>query len=166
MASVSGLSRPHRLEARARAANAAWLTYHHRGRVHYTQGTRRWSGINQELNARRGQYPRHADCSSFAAWCLWNGLYVPFQVRDTVNGLRWKYGFTGTMLEHGKEVRHLDNVLRGDCVIYGSGAGKHTALIVGVHHATPMVISHGSEGGPFYLPYDYRSDVNCIRRYI
>ena len=29
-----------------------------------------------------------------------------------------------------------------------------------------MVISHGSEPGPFYLAYSYRPDVLSIRRYI
>jgi hypothetical protein len=29
-----------------------------------------------------------------------------------------------------------------------------------------MVISHGSEGGPYFLPYNYRSDIQSIRRYI
>jgi hypothetical protein len=29
---------------------------------------------------------------------------------------------------------------------------------------TPMVISHGSEPGPFYLAYHYRPDVLSIRR--
>jgi hypothetical protein len=166
MSSVSGLSKRHRLEARARAANAAWLAYNKRDRVHYTQGARRWDGINKDYNAKLGEYPKYADCSSFCTWCLWNGLYVPFKVRDTVNGAAWKAGFTGTMLEHGKEVVHLENVLRGDCVIYGGGVGKHTAIIVGVKNGRIMVISHGSEGGPFYLPHDYRSDVNCIRRFV
>jgi hypothetical protein len=166
MSSVSGLSKAHRLEARSRATAAAWLAYNKRRYVHYTQSASRWEGIDKKLNAKRGQYPKHADCSSLATWCLWNGLYLPFHVRDTVNGAKWKAGYTGTMLKHGKEVEHLENVLRGDCVIYGGGTGKHTAIIVGVKNGKPMVISHGSEGGPYYLAYDYRSDVNEIRRFI
>jgi hypothetical protein len=29
-----------------------------------------------------------------------------------------------------------------------------------------MVLSHGQEAGPLYLPYRYRSDILSIRRYI
>ncbi len=29
-----------------------------------------------------------------------------------------------------------------------------------------MVVSHGSQAGPFYLPFDYRTDIMCVRRYI
>jgi hypothetical protein len=168
MSSVSGLSKHQRTLARSRARDAAWLTYNHKGRVHYTQSARRWDGINKKMNARVGKYPKYADCSSFATWCLWNGLFIPFSCRDTVNGANWQHGYTGTMLSHGKEVVHIANTLIGDCVIYGGGTGAHTAIIVKGGNVTerPMVISHGSEAGPFYLPFDYRSDVNCIRRYI
>ncbi|HTE62694.1 MAG TPA: hypothetical protein VK631_20220, partial [Solirubrobacteraceae bacterium] len=94
MSSVSGLSAPHRAKARSAAAEAALLAYRHKGAVHYTQGAQRWQGIDQRKIAFRGQYPTQADCSSFAAWCLWNGLFVPFGCRDTVNGALWKAGFT------------------------------------------------------------------------
>jgi hypothetical protein len=72
------------------------------------------------------------------------------------------------MLNHGKRVVHLSNVIRGDCVLYGrpGSTGAHTAIIVGRLKGTPMVVSHGSEAGPFYLPYNYRSDIMSIRRYI
>jgi hypothetical protein len=143
------------------------LALRHRENVHYTQMSRRWQGIDHELKAFRGQYPRYCDCSSFATWCLWNGL-DHFDVHDTVNGLAWRAGYTGTMLNHGKSVEHLENVLRGDCVLYGEKGtvGKHTAVIVGVSGKKPMVISHGSEGGPYYVAYNYRRDIISIRRYI
>jgi len=53
-------------------------------------------------------------------------------------------------------------------VIYGNGGtGEHTAIVVGKDaHGTPMVVSHGSEAGPFYLRYNYRNDVMGFRRYI
>jgi hypothetical protein len=44
--------------------------------------------------------------------------------------------------------------------------GKHVAVVVKVVGGVPMVISHGSEAGPFYLAYNYRPDVLQIRRYI
>jgi len=167
MSSVSGLSKPHRAQARRRVYDAAWLCYSNRARVHYTQGSRRWDGIAKDYNARMGEFPKYADCSSFATWCIWNGIHIPFGCRDTVNGAAWKAGYTGTMLEHGKEVAHRENVLVGDCAIYGSGEpGKHTAIVIGKKNGQIMVISHGSEAGPFYLPIDYRSDLMVIRRYI
>ena len=169
MASVSGLSYKHRIQARDRAVGAAMLGVKNAASVHYTQGSRRWEGIAKKLNARMGQYPHYADCSAFVTWCLWNALVVPGLVtRDIVNGSNWSGGYTGTLLAHGKEVRHLENVQRADVVIYGDGGtGEHTAIIVGKRaDGHPMVVSHGSEPAPFYCPYDYRPDVMCIRRYI
>lgn len=169
MASVSGLSKQNRIEARDRTVRAAMLALNHAPEIHYTQGPRRWDGINKDLRSQEGEYPRYADCSSLATWCLWNGLHVKFKVRDTVNGAAWRAGYTGTMLNNGKRVAHLYSVQRGDCVIYGRGApGVHTAIVVGRRESDDkiMVVSHGSEGGPYYLPYDYRPDVLQIRRYI
>lgn len=169
MTSVSGLSKDHRIEARDRTVAAATLALRHARDVHYTQGGRRWEGIAKKLNARQGEYPRYADCSSLATWCLWNGLFIPFGVRDTVNGAKWQAGYTGTMLSHGKLVRQLASVQRGDLVIYGQAApGKHVAIVVGRRKSDGkiMCVSHGSEPAPFYVPFDYRSDVLQIRRYI
>lgn len=169
MASVSGLSFENRIIARDRAVQAALLGLKRKSSLHYTQGRKRWQGISSRDNAKLGECPEFADCSSFATWCLWNGLYIPFKVRDTVNGAGWKHGFTGTMRRNGKRVMHLQNVMRGDCVIYGRGGdGSHTAIAVGRRKRDDkiMVISFGSEAGPFYLPYDYRSDIMEIRRYI
>jgi cell wall-associated NlpC family hydrolase len=161
--SVSGLSDAHRSNARRLAMQAAFLGLAHAPVVHYTQGPRRWDGINRNLKAWRGQYPTFADCSAFATWCIWNGL-DHYGVRDTVNASNWQAGYTGTMLEHGKVVQHEENVLQGDLVLYGNRgtSGKHVAICVG----GGKVISHGSEGGPYLLPIHYRSDVIDIRRYI
>jgi hypothetical protein len=165
VASYSGLDKKERLRCRELIANAAWLGYNHRGNVHYTQGSKRWEGINKDLKAHQGEYPRYCDCSSFSTWCLWNGL-DHFHIKDIVNGAAWKAGYTGTMLKHGKPVKHKENFLRGDCVIYGGGVGKHVAIIVGAKNGVPMVISHGSEGGPYYVRWDYRSDINVVKRYV
>jgi hypothetical protein len=170
MSSVSGLSKTHRIEARSRAVSAAMLGYYRNSNIHYTMGRHRWQGINHQQNAKQGEYPTQADCSSFVTWCLWNGLFIPFKTRDTVNGSNWLAGYTGTMLEHGKRVAHLSNVQRADAVIYGENGsdGAHTAIIVGRRPSDGkvMVISHGSEGGPYYIAYDYRDDIMEIRRYI
>lgn len=169
MTSVSGLSKAHRINARTRAVEAWMLGYTHRDQIAYTQGSRRWDGINKHCNARRGQFPHFADCSAFATWGLWNGLYLPYDVRDTVNGANWKAGYTGTMLNHGKRVQHLASVQRADLVIYGRGApGEHVTCVAGRRKSDGkiMVFSHGSSVGPLYLPYDYRDDIMQIRRYI
>jgi hypothetical protein len=167
-ASVSGLSRDHRILARDRAVAAALLALHHAPAVHYTQKATRWEGISKNLNARLGQFPKNADCSSFATWCLWNGLHIGFGLGDLVNDANWTGGFTGTMLSNGKRVHELSNVQRADCVIYGTNPnGEHTAIVVGrAKDGTPMVVSHGSEAAPFFVRYNYRSDVKQIRRYI
>jgi cell wall-associated NlpC family hydrolase len=160
VASASGLSFPKRVTARRLAVKAARLGLAHKSALHYTQGARRWDGINHNLKAYRGEYPRYADCSAFVTWCIWNGL-SHYGVRDTVNGAQWKAGYTGTMLQHGKRV--TGKLAVGDAVIYGRGfPGEHTALYVG----SGLVISHGSEAGPFLLPVHYRGDVLQIRRFI
>jgi len=167
MASVSGLSRDQRIQCRERVVQAALLGLSNTAQVHYTMDGRRWSGIANSRNARLGQFPTHSDCSAFATWCLWNGLFLGFGLGDLVNGAGWTGGFTGTMLEHGKPVRHLANVRRGDCVLYGSGPpGNHVTIVVGKQGGVPVVVSHGSEPGPFKLAYNYRNDVMEIRRYI
>lgn len=161
--SVSGLSADHRRHARYRTLQAAQLGLRHAEAIHYTQGAKRWSGINNHEVASHGEYAAYYDCSSFATWCLWNGLFVPYGVRDVVNGEGWRAGYTGTMLDHGKRVVHEYNIKIGDLALYGSGPpGEHVAICIG----GGKVISHGSEGGPYLLPLHYRSDLYQIRRYI
>jgi hypothetical protein len=168
MPSTSGLSRDQRIRCRDRVVQAAKLALANKAQVHYSQdAVKRWDGIKNHRNAALGQFPINADCSSFATWCLWNGLLVRFGLGDIVNGAGWNAGYTGTMLDHGMVVQHTSNTLRADCVLYGSGPpGEHVAIIVRHFDGVPMVISHGSEPGPYYLPYNYRSDVYQIRRYI
>jgi cell wall-associated NlpC family hydrolase len=165
MSSASGLSLDKRILCRERAVQAAKLAYVHKAQVHYTEGPDRWLGITMKRDASHGEYAHYADCSSFVTWCLWNGLAQLYDTSDVVNGAKWKGGYTGTMYDHGMVVQNVANVLRGDCVLYGAPPGQHVAIVVGRMGETPMVISHGCEQGPFYLPYDYRS-VHQIRRYI
>jgi cell wall-associated NlpC family hydrolase len=162
-ASVSGLSDEHRTAARHAAVAAAVLALRQRDRVHYTQGPARWDGIANHRFARRGDFPRYADCSAFVTWCTYQGVRF-YQLRDVVNGADWKAGYTGTMLSHGKAVQHAENYAYADAVLYGrpGTTGAHTALYVG----GGMVISHGSEGGPYLLPIDYRPDRLAVHRYI
>jgi hypothetical protein len=166
MPSASGLGPGQRLRARERASQAAELGIHHAAQIHYTQGAARWQGISKRRNARRGQFPTQADCSSFVSWCLWNALYLGFGIGDVVNGTGWTGGYTGTMRSHGVRVQHAANLLRGDCVHYGPGTGLHVTMVVGKRAGVPMVVSHGSEGGPYYVQYDYRDDIEEFCRYI
>lgn len=162
MSSVSGLSALHRVHARDLAVEAARLTIRNAPTIHYTQGDRRWEGIDDGLKAWKGQFPNYADCSSMATWWLWQGL-DHFGVRDVVNGQNWNWGYTGTMLRCGREVQHRANWRRGDLFIYGAGwPGKHVAMYLG----GGKVASHGSEPGPYLLNWDYRSDLMSVRRYI
>lgn len=137
---------------------AAVLGLHHAPSIGYTQGSSRWEGIDRHRKAWRGEYPNEADCSAYVTWCIWNGL-DHFGVRDTVNGLGWRAGYTGTMLQHG---RRVSRPFPGCAVIYGPGTGEHTALYTG----GGLVVSHGSEAGPLLLPWRYRPDVHSIRSYI
>lgn len=147
--------------ARSMAVGAASLLLHHADVVHYTQGSARWEGIDHNLKAWRGQFPHFADCSAAVTWELWNGM-DHFHLPDSVNGEHWRAGYTGTLLTHGKSVLHQPLKL-ADAVLYGfSPTGDHTALYVG----GGMVISHGSEAGPFLEPVRYRPDLRDIRRYI
>lgn len=163
LTSASGLSAAHRAKARDLTMKAAYLGLRHSPALHYTQSMRRWDGINLGCKAWRGEYPRYADCSAFATWCLWNGL-SHYNVRDVVNGQNWRAGYTGTMVIRGKHVVHSRNMRRADLVIYGDpfGGSGHVAVYIG----GGMVISHGSEAGPMKLHWRYRSDVNSVRRFI
>jgi len=162
MSSVSGLSAAHRIKARDLTMQAALLGLKNTQSIYYTQTGRRWDGINKNLKAWQGEFPHYADCSSFATWCLWNGL-DHFGVRDVVNGAAWKAGYTGTMLNHGKVVTKQSNWMRGDLILYGNGfPGHHVAVYCG----DGFVISHGSNAGPLKIRWNYRSDFMCCRRYI
>jgi hypothetical protein len=170
MPSASGLGPGHRLRARERATQAALLHLAHASQIHYVHPKNpvgdRWEGIHKHLNARRGEFAKHADCSSFATWCLWNALFLGFNLGDVVNGAGWTGGYTGTMRSHGLRVQHEANLLRGDCVHYGPSPGEHVAIVVGKQGGVPMVVSHGSEECPCFVRYDYRPDVAEFRRYI
>ena len=162
MSSVSGLSAAHRVRARDLAVAAALLSVRHAPAIHYTQGGLRWQGIDRELKAYRGEYPNYGDCSAMATWWLWNGL-DHYGVRDVVNMQNWNWGYTGTQLRCGKRVVHKWNWRR--CYLFSYGAGwpdKHVAMYIG----GGKVVSHGSEAGPFILPWNYRGDLMEVRRYI
>lgn len=153
--------------ARNRAVATAELAYKNAAGLHYSQDmAKRWYGISQHKDASKGQWPSYADCSGLVTWCIWNAVFLPYGMEDIVNGQNWAAGYTGTMLGKGTSVKATE-MIAGDAIIYGSGGtGKHTAICVGKSGSTPMVISHGSESGPHYYAYNYRSDIQSCRRYI
>ena len=159
--SVLGLSTGKRLRARDLAVQAAALALLKNASIQYTMGSRRWDPITHDRKAWRGETGAFEDCSSFATWCLWNGL-DHFGIGDVVNGQRFDAGWTGSMIEHGERVTRA-SVLRGDCLFYAGADGRinHVTIYVG----GGMVISHGSEPGPVKVRMDYRPIVQ-IRRYI
>jgi hypothetical protein len=162
---VSGLSDSHARHARVLIIKSTALMMRHVPEIHYTQGPRRWDGINQHLTVLKGQFPRYADCSSMATWLLWDAMHRPYGVRDLVNGVNWTAGYTGTQITRGKRVVHDSSLKVGDLIFYGDQGGgvpKHVAIYIGAG----KVFSHGSEAGPFILPLDYRSDRRQSRRYI
>jgi cell wall-associated NlpC family hydrolase len=159
--SYSGLNLRQRAKARELGLKAARLGLARAPSLHYTQGARRWEGIADHLKAWKGQCPHYADCSAFATWVLWNGL-DHYGLKDIVNGANWQGGYTGTQLAHGRVVTRGKKPL--DLVLYGrpGTTGEHVAVYVG----NGKVISHGSEKGPYLLPWNYRPDVIETRRYI
>lgn len=151
--------------ARNEVLHACKLMLQHPANIHYTQGPDRWEGINKQDHAAHGQYPKHGDCSSTATWILWCALYGGpggYHLNDLVNRQNWQAGYTGTMLQHGRHIKSAPNLKVGDLVIYGPGTGEHVAVYIGGGY----VFSHGSEGGPYKLRWNYRSDVNRFKRYI
>lgn len=159
---VSGLTDAEAAEARRVVLLGVELLMGHKKTVHYTQGPRRWEGIDKRLRIAEGAYPHYGDCSSTHTWLLWNALTHVGALRDTVNGAAWKGGYTGTIASHGKLVVDMRNAKVGDAVLYGVGTFQHVATYIGGGRA----FSHGSEAGPFIVGMDYRPDRAMVRRHI
>lgn len=99
--------------------------------------------------------PMTTDCSGFAT-LIYKTSGCPDPNAFGYNG----YGYTGTMLNHGRAVSPGSPRV-GDLIFYGRPVVEHVAIYVGAG----KVVSHGSEGGPYLLPTYYRYDVNTARRY-
>lgn len=133
---------------------AAYLCYRNRAVIHYTQDMGlRMQGVVQRLRLPR--FPVWADCSSFATWCYY-AAGAPDPNGRSYDG----FGFTGTLFPRGA---HVVRPEPGDLVFYGPGPYPgHVAVYVG----DGLVISHGSEGGPYLVPRNYRADEVGIRSYL
>jgi cell wall-associated NlpC family hydrolase len=167
---MARLTRKQVYRARRVVAQAALLGYTQRPKVHYSQGASRWNGIATKRDASKGQYPTYADCSAYATWALWNALYLDHHYSDVVNGLNWQYGNTDSQIRHGQRVPSVPEIRMGDLVFYANSGTRptHVAVVVGrkpEKTGRPYVVSHGSESGPLFLPFDYRRRVQ-VRRYI
>lgn len=138
-------------------ANALWGVSHEPD-IHYSQGSDRFSALN---NPR--QLPLNTDCSAFYTLCCkWAGVPDP-------NGLGYNgYGFTGTLLTHGKVIS-LEEALPGDAIVYGPGSGDHVVMIVDtMNQQDPIVVSHGQERGPIKIRHSvevssHRAPVRVLR---
>jgi cell wall-associated NlpC family hydrolase len=150
--------------ARRLGVRAAMLAYRNRQLIHYSQGPERWQGIERHLRSYRGEFPTEADCSAFVTWVLWDAT-LRWHPPDFVNGQRWRAGHTGTLDDKGVRVG-LANLRPLDLVFYGDEGWRpgHVAIVVDSRH--DLVVSHGSEGGPYLLPVNYRSDIHSARRYL
>lgn len=119
--------------------------------VHYTQN-RPYQGTATRWKLYGG------DCSGTAILCYkLAGLPDP-------NGTGYDgSGYTGSLVVRGHEVAYAD-LAEGDLVFYGTSRTntEHVTIYVG----GGFVVSHGHEGGPFYLKVDYRDDRVAIRRYV
>ncbi len=165
-----------RSAARDKITRAALATLSVKGRMTYTQGPRRWEAITRKLRRFKGQLPAAADCSSHNTWCYWDGLLLEIRrgLGDILNGQNWKAGYTGTMLDprHGKTVaRGLTaarrvKLLRADLILYGrpGTTGAHVAIVV--DPVKRLAVSFGSQGGPYLVAIDYRSDIIAVKRFI
>lgn len=141
---------------RHRVLNAAWEGYLKRDQIHYTEGPLRMSGVRKKILLPN--VPPDEDCSSFATWCYWvAGAPDP-------NGFDYNgYGNTGSQYPRGKHVTFAQARM-ADIFFYGwsNGEPEHEAIYAG----NGMVISNGSEGGPYYEKWDYRDDLVGIRSYL
>lgn len=127
-------------------AYAIW-GYNHRVEIHYVM----WRPMTHmdELEF----LPVAEDCSAFAT------KDYKFGGAPDPNDLGYRgYGNTYEMRKHGRVVS-IFQALPGDLVHYDGP--QHVAVYVG--HS--RVVSHGSEGGPYLLPYNYRP-VREIRSYL
>lgn len=128
----------------------------------------RWDGIKYRVLGPH--QPLWSDCSSWATWLVWQARV---RIRgsagaDIMNETNWSWGWTGSLIHHGK--RHTFRTRKFwtpgmTLVFYGKPSVTHVAIFVGRKNGVEMVASHGSEGGPYYAPWNYRDDFHMARRY-
>jgi len=130
---------------RRKIAKAAHCGYVNREEIGYTQlAPARMEGIRDQR--RPPDYPRSADCSSFAIWCYWAaGAPDP-------NDTGYSGGWSGSLLLKGREVK-IGDAAMGDIAFYGPSRSDigHVTVYVG----NGKCVSHGQESGPTLYDLDY-----------
>ena len=165
---VSGLTDRQARYARSLLVKSAANMVRNKDRIDYSQAYNRQEALRRKKSITDGEYPLHADCSSTVYWMLWDVLKRPYGVRDVVCKNEWDPDgvcYTGTQYKNGKAVVHDKNLKVGDLIFYGDQGGgipEHVAMYIG----GGKVFSHGSDGGPYIIGLDYRSDRRMSRRYI
>jgi hypothetical protein len=139
--------------------------------IHYSQNANlRWRGIHFGWLAPHNQ-PDFADCSSYTTWLIWQALV---RVKgspgpDIVNGQNWQAGYTGTQIQHGRQVDFAHASPGRTLLFYGprNSDPTHVVMFVGTlpGHGTNCVVSHGQESGPSIARSNYRSDYKYARTY-
>lgn len=114
---------------------------------HYTQA-RPYAGTLDAWRANGG------DCSGTAIL-----IYKLAGLPDP-NGTGYDgSGYTGSLDKRGVRVATADY---GDLTFYGQTVSTHVTIAIG----NGQCVSHGSEGGPYTLPINYRGDYLQTRRYV
>lgn len=136
------------------------LVINNRGRIHYTQGAARMSGVrNGYVPPKYGSYE---DCSSEATWIAYVMDRAARKFGGSFpdpNGLGYNgQGYTGTQTAHGKEVSALGGPVAFTFVFYGSG---YRIGHVAVKKMMARVMSMGSERGPLDESVVYRQPITA-----
>lgn len=123
----------------ARERMLGWARWSIANRAHfaYTQGPARWHMVE----SAPGTLPQTCDCSSFVTGLAkWAGASDP-------NGLKFKAGYTGTLLEHCNHIPR-ERVRMGDLIVYGPGHGEHAVFVMAHLDGDLALASHGHQGDP------------------
>lgn len=130
---------PNQDSVRQRIVKAAKWGVENHTHFTYSEGPLRMEAVHKPY-----QLPITSDCSSWVTSCYsWAGALDP-------NGLNYNgYGYTGTLLSHGKKIP-LAEVQPGDVIVYGPGTGWHTAIIVEAGN-DPLTVSMGQNGDPSFV---------------
>ncbi len=140
---------------RQRAVSWGLWGARHEPQIHYSMQADR----DDWLQAKKGHLPLVTDCSGFVTLCYrWAGLPDP-------NGLGYRtLGWTGTLLDHHHVSPPIQAALPADLIVIGPPPGDHVVMVV-ERGRDPLVVSHGSEGGPRLqrLSVDGRTPKTVIR---
>lgn len=137
----------------ARFAVVAWALdlEAHAAQCTYSEGANRYASLNH-----RGVFPFVGDCSAtLRDEFNFAGALDPYKL-----GYNVPEGYTGTELSTGTHIEFLvrnargvliEQVRAGDAVVYGTGTGWHTALVVLVRGLDVLTISMGRQGDPSFV---------------